>query len=130
MRRAATTRRLEGAGMPIFFVLFFTGRSEARASTIAAQRRESVDRPGPGARPSGNMAAMSSGYGAACALLAPPDVHLVGTGTHPVLQRRLSRDDGARKASKRSGRPGPRLLGRDMGHHWPPDRLRHGRSRG
>ena len=40
------------------------------------------------------MAAKSPGYGTFGAYFAPSDVHLVGTGTHPVLQRCLPRDDG------------------------------------
>jgi hypothetical protein len=35
--------------------------------------------------PPETLAAKSSGYGASRSHLAPPDVHLVGTGTHPVL---------------------------------------------
>ena len=34
---------------------------------------------------------------------------------------------GPRTASERSRGAGPRVLGRDMGHHWPPDRVRDGR---
>lgn len=37
------------------------------------------------ARLAGSVAAKSSGHGAARSYLTPPDVHLVGTGPHPVL---------------------------------------------
>jgi hypothetical protein len=85
------------------------------------------------------MGALTRGYDWSKTSLGPPElwpqslrvtVRLVltsrhpmfiwwGTGAYPVLQRCLSRDDGPRKASKRSGSTGSRVLGRDMGHHCP-----------
>jgi hypothetical protein len=57
---------------------FLAGGGEMGASreNTTGQKRRSARR---------NMAAKSSSYVASRSHLAPPDVHLVGTGTHPVL---------------------------------------------
>ena len=63
---------------------------------------------------------------AGAAQFQPSDVHLVGSGPHPVLQRRLPQDDGTRAPSRRARPAGARMLGRDLADHRAADRVGHG----